>query len=71
MEKQESDKARMLAVAFFVLVGAVFAFAVGTRVGSSLDRHGRSVTIGASAPDQVKVAHDHVAAPLAPPVAQK
>lgn len=58
MEKHESQHARMLAVAFFVLAGAALAFVVGQRVGSSLDRHGRNVTI----------AHDHV---VAPPVAQK
>ena len=61
MEKHETQSTRMLAVAFFVLVGAALAFVVGQRVGSSLDRHGRSVT----------VAHEHVAAPPAPPVAQK
>ena len=63
MEKQQarSVEARMLAIAFFVLLGAVLAFVIGQRVGGSLDRHGRSVTI----------AHDHTAPPVAPPVAQK
>jgi len=51
----------MLAIAFFVLLGAALAFVIGQRVGSSLDRHGRSVT----------VAHDPAQAPPAPPVAQK
>jgi len=62
MEKQEAQNSgRMLAIAFFVLFGAVLAFVIGQRVGGSLDRHGRSVTI----------AHDHTPAPQAPPVAQK
>jgi len=62
MEKQDTQSGHVLAVAFFVLLGAALAFVVGQRVGSSLDRHGRNVTI----------AHDHVVvAPQAPPVAQK
>jgi hypothetical protein len=61
MEKQETQNGRMLAIAFFVLLGAALAFVIGQRVGSSLDRHGRSVT----------VAHDHVAPQPTPPVAQK
>ncbi len=61
MEKQETQNGRMLAIAFFVLLGATLAFVIGQRVGSSLDHHGRSIT----------VAHDHVQAPAAPPVAQK
>ena len=60
MEKHETQNTRLLAVAFFVLLGAALAFVVGQRVGGSLDRHGRSVTI----------AHDHARAPT-PPVAQK
>ncbi len=59
MDKSNSN--RSLAIAFFVLFGAALAFVIGQRVGSSLDRHGRSVT----------VAHDHAAPPQAPPVAQK
>ena len=61
MEKQEAQNGRMLAIAFFVLFGAVLAFVIGQRVGGSLDRHGRNVTI----------AHDHTTAAPAPPVAQK
>ena len=61
MEKQEAHNGRMLAIAFFVLFGAALAFVIGQRVGGSLDRHGRNVTI----------AHDHTSAPQAPPVAQK
>ena len=61
METHDTQSARMLAVAFFVLIGAALAFVVGQRVGGSLDRHGRSVTI----------AHDHAASQPAPPVAQK
>jgi hypothetical protein len=61
MEKHETQNGRMLAVAFFVLLGAALAFVIGQRVGSSLDRHGRSVT----------VAHDHVQPTPTPPVAQK
>lgn len=61
MDKHEPQNPRMLAVAFFVLVGAALAFVIGQRVGSSLDRHGRNVTIAAT----------HVATPPAPPVAQK
>ena len=61
MEKLEAQKGRMLAIAFFVLFGAALAFVIGQRVGGSLDRHGRNVTI----------AHDHTPAPQAPPVAQK
>jgi len=60
MEKQETQ-GRMLAIAFFVLLGAALAFVIGQRVGSSLDRHGRSVT----------VAHDHAQPSPTPPVAQK
>ncbi len=56
-----SHSPRVLAVAFFILAGAGLAFLIGRQVGTSLDRHGRSVT----------VAHDHVAPPAAPPVAQK
>ena len=58
--RQGARSGRSLAIAFFVLFGAALAFVVGQRVGTSLDRHGRSVT----------VAHDQVAPP-APPVAQK
>jgi len=63
MEKQQAqNNGRMLAIAFFVLFGAVLAFVIGQRVGGSLDRHGRNVTI----------AHDHpTSTPQAPPVAQK
>ncbi len=62
MEKQQAqNNGRMLAIAFFVLFGAVLAFVIGQRLGGSLDRHGRNVTI----------AHDHTGAPTAPPVAQK
>jgi len=61
MEKQVAQNGRMLAIAFFVLFGAALAFVIGQRVGGSLDRHGRNVTI----------AHDHTSAPTAPPVAQK
>ena len=61
MEKQQAPiGARMLAIAFFVLFGAVVAFVIGQRLGGSLDRHGRNVS----------VAHDHTQ-PTAPPVAQK
>jgi hypothetical protein len=56
MEKQETQNGRMLAIAFFVLLGATLAFVIGQRVGSSLDHHGRSIT----------VAHDHVQPPAAP-----
>ncbi|HEX4515590.1 MAG TPA: hypothetical protein VGH87_15560 [Polyangiaceae bacterium] len=55
------EKQQVLAIAFFVLFGAVLAFVIGQRVGSSLDRHGRNVTI----------AHEHTSPPPAPPVAQK
>ena len=56
------EKHRSLAIAFFVLLGAVLAFVVGQHAGSALDRHGRSVT----------VAHDRAPTPQpAPPVAQK
>jgi hypothetical protein len=49
-------------VAFLVLLGAVLAFVIGQRVGTTLDHQGRSIT----------VAHDHVAPAIpAPPVAQK
>jgi hypothetical protein len=61
MEKQQAQQGRMLAIAFFVLFGAVLAFVIGQRVGGSLDRHGRSVTI----------AHNHSPAVPTPPVAQK
>lgn len=61
MEKQEAQNGRMLAIAFFVLFGAVLAFVIGQRVGGSLDRHGRNVTI----------AHDHTTPAPTPPVAQK
>jgi hypothetical protein len=69
MEKQQAQThhhggGRMLAIAFFVLFGAVLAFVIGQRLGGSLDRHGRNVTI---AHDHT----DHVGAPTAPPVAQK
>jgi hypothetical protein len=62
----EARHRRSLAIAFFVLLGAGFAFVVGQRVGTSLDRHGRSVTV---AHDNVSTP-DHVSTP-APPVAQK
>jgi hypothetical protein len=61
MEKLQAQNGRMLAIAFFVLFGAVVAFVIGQRVGGSLDRHGRNVS----------VAHDHTQPPTAPPVAQK
>jgi hypothetical protein len=56
----EKSNPRSLTIAFFVLVGAALAFVVGQHVGSSLDRHGRNVTISAE--------HSH--APRVP-VAQK
>jgi hypothetical protein len=52
MEKSKSGPGS-LTIAFFVLLGAVLAFVVGQRVGTSLDHHGRSVT----------VAHDHITSP--------
>jgi hypothetical protein len=66
MEEHEVQNARSspagaLAVTFFVLVGAALAFVIGQHVGTSLDRHGRNVTIAAT----------HVATPPPPPVAQK
>ena len=61
MEKQQAHPGRMLAIAFFVLFGAALAFVIGQRVGGSLDRHGRNVS----------VAHDHTPAAPTPPVAQK
>ncbi len=70
MEKQDQN-GRMLAIAFFVLLGATLAFVIGQRVGSSLDHHGRSITVVRSGADAPMVAHDHVQAPAAPPVAQK
>jgi hypothetical protein len=61
MEKPNVHVAK-LTIAFFVLLGAAVAFLIGQRVGSTLDHHGRSVT----------VAHDHVSTPVpTPPVAQK
>lgn len=57
-----------LTIAFFVLFGAVLAFVIGQRVGTSLDHHGRTITFTGSGHAPM-VAHDHVA-PVAP-VAQK
>ena len=56
------EKRRSLAIAFFVLLGAVLAFVIGQHAGSALDRHGRSVT----------VAHDRTpAATVQAPPAQR
>jgi len=60
MEKSQPAHTGPIAIAFLVLVGAALAFVVGQHVGSTLDHHGRNVT----------VVHDHVTPP-APPVAQK
>ncbi len=56
------EKRRSLAIAFFVLLGAAGAFVIGQRVGSALDHHGRTVTVGVVHPQ---------APGVTPPVAQK
>jgi len=57
--RRDPRNARSLAIAFFIVLGAGLAFLVGQRIGTSLDHHGRSVT----------VAHDHTSPP--PSIAQK
>ena len=56
------EKRRSLAIAFFVLLGAAGAFVIRQRVGSALDHHGRTVTVGVVHPQ---------APGVTPPVAQK
>ena len=58
---KKAGSLRLLSVAFFVVLGALGAFLIGKRVGTAIDREGRSVS----------VAHDRMPAPPPPPVARK